>query len=95
MLLKAILYASLFFCLVPGVLVRFPANASLKTQALTHAVLFAVAAYVVHRFILPSLEGFENPSTKIDQPCPNPEMYRKCPSGDCVLKTDVHDGCPA
>ena len=95
MFLKCAIYLALFFALVPGVIVKIPAHASLQTQAAVHALVFALASYVICHYILPSLERFDNPSTKVDQPCPNPEMYRKCPSGDCVLKTDVHDGCPA
>lgn len=54
-------------------------------------ILLAVLAFIV--FVLPRLEGFHNPSTKVNHPCP--EGYKQCPSGDCVLAADVHGGCPA
>lgn len=93
MFIKGLAYAALFFALVPGVLVRIPANASLRTQALTHSVVFLVASYVMCHYVLPALEGFDNPSTKVNPPCP--EGYKQCPSGDCVLAADVHGKCPA
>ena len=40
----------------------------------------------------PMFEGFDNPSTKVASPCPS--GYRRCPSGDCVLSSDVHGRCP-
>jgi len=92
MFLQGVIYAALFFCLVPGVLVRIPAGASVKTQALTHALVFLVASYVVCNYVMPALEGFDNPSTKVIHPCP--EGYKQCPSGDCVLASDVHGKCP-
>ena len=93
MFLKCLAYAALFFALVPGVLVRIPANSSLQTQAAAHALVFAVASYVLCHYILPSLEGFDNPSTKVNPSCP--PGYKQCPSGDCVLASDVHAGCPS
>jgi hypothetical protein len=93
MFLKGFIYAALFFSLVPGVLVKIPAGASLQTQALTHALVFAVASYVVCNYVIPSLEGFDNPSTKVNPSCPS--GYKQCPSGDCVFESDVHNGCPA
>jgi len=54
-------------------------------------ILLVVVALLV--FVVPRLEGFDNPSTKVDPPCPS--GYKRCPSGDCVLAADVHGGCPA
>ena len=93
MFLHLILTGSLFFVLVPGIIVRIPSRGTLIQEAGVHAVLFAVGVYIICMYILPAFEGFDNPSTKVDQPCP--EGYKKCPSGDCVLKTDVHSACPA
>jgi len=39
--------AILFYLLTPGVLLSLPPGASFQTQALTHAVVFAV----VHKFV--------------------------------------------
>ena len=93
MFLKCAIYVALFFCLVPGVLVKIPAHGSLQTQAAVHALVFAVASYAVCHYVLPALEGFDNPSTKINPSCPS--GYKQCPSGDCVLASDVHGKCPA
>ena len=86
-LLKAILFA----LLVPGVHLTIPRGASLRTQALVHGVVFAVVNYFVYLYVRPMLEGFENPSTKVDQPCPPNSV--KCPSGDCKLANDIYGIC--
>ena len=86
-LLKAILFA----LLVPGVVLTVPPGASLREQALIHGVVFAVVNYFVYLYVRPMLEGFENPSTKVDQPCPPNSV--KCPSGDCKLKNDIYGMC--
>jgi hypothetical protein len=89
-MLTLVLKALLFVALVPGVLVRLPPRASFKTQLVVHGLLFVGLLY----YVFPMLEGFENPSTKTDVPCPGKDgMYVKCPSGDCRLKTDVHSPC--
>ena len=87
-LLKAIL----FMIMVPGVHLNIPPGASLREKALIHGVIFAVLNYYVYLYVRPMLERFENPDTKADQPCP--EGYKKCGSGDCVLKTDMYGPCP-
>ena len=87
LLLKAIL----FMILVPGVHLSIPPGGSLREKALIHGVVFAVANYLVYKVVRPVLEGFDNPSTKVDQPCP--PSYVKCPSGDCRLKTDIYNPC--
>lgn len=86
-LLKAIL----FMLLVPGVHLTIPPGASLKEQALIHGVVFAVVNHFVYLYIRPMLERFENPNSKIDQPCPPNSV--KCPSGDCKLKDDIYGLC--
>ena len=87
LLLKAILFA----LLVPGVHLTIPPGASLRKQAVIHGVVFAVANYFVYMYVRPLLEGFENPDTRVNPPCP--PGYERCPSGDCRLKTDVHSPC--
>ena len=86
-LLKAILFA----LLVPGGYISFPLEGSLSKKALIHGVIFAVANYFVYLYVRPMLETFENPSTKIDQPCPPNSV--KCPSGDCKLANDIYGIC--
>jgi hypothetical protein len=54
-------------------------------------VLGVVALYLAYKYVYPMLEGFSNPDTRTDIPCP--PGYVKCPSGDCKLKTDVHSPC--
>lgn len=54
-------------------------------------VLALVGVVLAYKFLLPMLEGFQNPSTKVDQPCPPNSV--KCPSGDCRIKTDIYGLC--
>lgn len=62
---------------------------------LRDAVLAGLAFAVVNYYVYHMIEGFDNPSTKTDEPCPGADgMYVKCPSGDCHLKTDKHSPCP-
>jgi len=86
-LLKAILFA----LLVPGGYIPFTIEGSLRKQALVHGLVFAVVNYFVYLYVRPMLEGFENPSTKVDQPCPPNSV--KCPSGDCKLANDIYGIC--
>jgi hypothetical protein len=91
MLTNLLLKAVLFMLLVPGVHLSIPPSGSLTEKALIHGVVFAVANYIVYKVIRPVLERFDNPDTKVDQPCP--EGYTKCPSGECRLKTDLYNPC--
>jgi uncharacterized membrane protein YvlD (DUF360 family) len=91
MWVNILLKAILFMLLVPGVHLSIPPNASLREKALIHGVVFAVVNYFVYKVVRPVLEGFENPSTKVDHPCPPNSI--KCPSGDCRLKTDKYGLC--
>lgn len=50
-----------------------------------------VGLAIVYFVIIPSIERFDNPSTKVDQPCPPNSV--KCPSGDCRIKTDIYGMC--
>jgi hypothetical protein len=86
-LLKAILFA----LLVPGGYITLPLGGSLRKQAIVHGLVFAVVNYFVYLYVRPILEGFENPSTKVDQPCPPNSV--KCPSGDCKLTNDIYGMC--
>lgn len=56
-------------------------------------VLLGLAvAYFAYMYVLPMLERFSNPDTRVNPPCPS--GYERCPSGDCRLKTEVHSTCP-
>lgn len=92
MFLRGFIYGVLFFFLVPGVVIRIPEQASTEVQAIVHALVFAALSYLIFPYLVRSLERFDNPSTKINPKCPT--GYKQCPSGDCVLISDVHAGCP-
>jgi hypothetical protein len=47
----------LFFLLTPGVLLRIPAKTSLVTQALVHAVVFALIYHFTHKSVSNYLYG--------------------------------------
>jgi hypothetical protein len=82
-----------FLALVPGVYLNLMPSASLTERALVHGVLFSVVNTLVYWYVLPMFEGFENPDSKIIPPCPGTDgMYVHTESGNCRLKTDVHDG---
>ena len=91
MWVNILLKAVLFMLLVPGVHLSIPATGSLRDKALLHGIVFAVANYFVYKVVRPVLESFDNPSTKVDQPCPPNSI--KCPSGDCKLKNDIYGMC--
>jgi len=91
MWVNILLKAFLFFVLVPGVSVRIPHGASLQTQALIHGIVFALANNYLYHHVRPMFEGFENPDSRVDQPCPPNSV--KCPSGDCRLKSDIYGMC--
>ena len=56
-----------------------------------HVVVTFVVLFLAYRYLYPMLEGFSNPSTKVDHPCPPNSV--KCPSGDCRLKSDIYGLC--
>jgi hypothetical protein len=89
MWVNILLKAILFMLLVPGVHFSIPPRGALREQAIIHGVVFAVANYLVYKYLLPLLEGFENPSTKVDQPCPHGS--KKGANGDCIMKGDIHN----
>ena len=91
MWVNILLKALLFMLLVPSVHFTVPLGGSLREKALLHGVIFAVANYFVYMYVRPMLEGFENPSTKVDQPCPPNSV--KCPSEDCKLANDIYGIC--
>ena len=81
----------LFIALIPGQFISIPETGPLWQKAVVHGVVFALVNYLVYIYIRPMLEGFENPDTRVDQPCPPNSI--KCPSGDCKLKTDIYGMC--
>lgn len=89
MWVNVLLKALLFIVFAPGVHFHIPGT--LVEKALVGGLLFSVANWIVYKHVRPMLERFENPSTKIDQPCPPGSV--KCPSGDCKVKGDVHSPC--
>jgi hypothetical protein len=54
-------------------------------------VIVGVLLWVVFKYIVPRLEGFDNPNTKVNPKCP--EGYKQCASGDCVPESDPHQTC--
>uniref|UniRef100_A0A6C0AI31 Uncharacterized protein n=1 Tax=viral metagenome TaxID=1070528 RepID=A0A6C0AI31_9ZZZZ len=93
MWLNLVLKLVLFVLLVPGVVVSFPAGASLKVRAVVHGVVFAVLNYFLYKFLEPMMrERFENPPTEVAPPCQ--KGYKSCPSGDCIPANDPHETCP-
>lgn len=89
MWVNILLKAILFMLLVPGVHFSIPPRGALREQAIIHGVVFAVANYLAYMYLLPLLERFENPSTKVDQPCPHGS--KKGANGDCIMKGDIHN----
>jgi hypothetical protein len=81
-----------FYVFVPGVVIRLPPHGSMLQQALVHAVIFGIvhhiAGHAVKQFMR---EGMENPTTKVNSPCP--PGYEQCGSGDCRLASEVHTFC--
>jgi len=53
--------------------------------------LAGVALFVFVKYVLPRIEGFTNPDTKVNPKCP--KGYKQCPSGDCVDESDPHQTC--
>lgn len=91
MWVNILLKAILFMVFVPGTHLNLAPRASLAERAVLHGIVFAVANYLVYLYVRPLLESFDNPDTRVDQPCPPGSV--KCPSGDCRLKGDVHSPC--
>jgi hypothetical protein len=91
MWVNILLKAIIFMVLVPGVHLSIPPGASLKEQALIHGVVFSVVNYFVYKYVRPMLERFDNPDSKVDQPCPPNSV--KCPSGDCRIFSDKYGLC--
>jgi hypothetical protein len=55
-------------------------------------LLFVGVMYFLFKVAIPRItEGFSNPNTRLDQPCPPNSV--KCPSGDCKLKSDIYGMC--
>ena len=88
MWVNLLLKALLFMILVPRVHLSIPPGASLLEQAVIHSLFFVVANYFIYMYIRPMLEGFENPDTRKDSPCPSGSVKGK--NGDCRIATDIH-----
>jgi len=89
---KKLLFKAILFALfVPGIVFRVLPHASMQKQAIVHAILFIIVSHVLYKMLFK--EGFENPDTRINPPCPS--GYKQCSSGDCVLETDIHTQCPS
>ena len=54
--------------------------------------LLVIAFVVALAYFTGVFEGFENPDSRTVHGCP--PGYRQCTSGDCVLISDKHAGCP-
>ena len=91
MWVNILLKVVLFMIFVPGVHMSIPPKGSLIEKAVLHGIVFAVVDYVVYMYVRPLLETFDNPDTRVDQPCPPGSV--KCASGDCKLKGDIHSPC--
>jgi hypothetical protein len=91
MWVNLLLKAVLFMLLVPGTHFNIPPGGKLIEKAVLHGIVFAIANYLVYMYVRPLLEGFDNPDTRKDSPCPPGSV--KCASGDCRLKGDVHSPC--
>ena len=59
---------------------------------LVMTVIAGVLLWVAFKYVVPMLEGFANPDTKVNPKCP--EGYKQCPSGDCISNSDPHQTCP-
>ena len=79
-----ILKIVLFLVLLPGSHFRIPPGGTLHEQAVIHAILFAVLNYIAYKAIRPLLESFDNPDSRVDQPCPEGSIKHR--NGDCRMK---------
>ncbi len=86
MWVNLLLKALLFILLVPGV--HFNVPGTLPEKALILGTFFAVLNWLSYKYLRPALEGFGNPDSRIDQPCPPGSIKGK--NGDCRLKGDIH-----
>jgi hypothetical protein len=64
----------------------------MQKKSILLLVGIAAAIFVFVKYVLPRLEGFANPDTKVNPKCP--QGYKQCPSGDCIDEADVHQTCP-
>lgn len=85
---RNILMKVILFGVAVPLINKLPHSYSLLHRTLFIGLIFAaVNSYAYKTYI----EGFENPDTRVDQPCP--PGYVKCKSGDCKLKTDLYGMC--
>jgi hypothetical protein len=63
----------------------------MQKKSILLLVGIAAAIFVFVKYVLPRLEGFANPDTKVNPKCP--KDYTQCPSGDCIDSRDPHQTC--
>ena len=85
---RILLKAALFALLASSVNASIFRGLSLPKRAAILGLGFAVVHHLAHEYVI---ERFDNPDTRVDQPCPPNSV--KCPSGDCKLKTDIYGMC--
>lgn len=83
LLMKAVLFGLAF-----PVINILPHSYSFRTRALIVGIVVSIINWYLYKTYI---EGFDNPDTRVDQPCP--PGYTKCKSGDCKLKTDLYGMC--
>lgn len=86
MWVNLLLKALLFIVLVPGVHFNLPGT--LVEKSVIAGAMFAVLNWLSYKYLRPALESFENPDTRLDQPCPPGSVKGK--NGDCRLQGDIH-----
>lgn len=59
---------------------------------LVMTLLALAVLWIAFKYVVPMMEGFANPDTKVNPKCP--EGYKQCPSGDCISNSDPHQTCP-
>lgn len=59
---------------------------------LVMTVIAGVLLWIVFKYVVPMMEGFANPDSRVNPKCP--EGYKQCPSGDCIPESDPHQTCP-
>lgn len=87
-MLQEVITALIGVTCLPGVLFTAPYSGLLKWAI--HVGIF-ILAYKLATMLFPMLEGFSNPDTRRDVPCP--AGFVKCPLGDCKRQGDKYGGC--
>jgi hypothetical protein len=63
----------------------------MNQKQLLYLLAGAAALFVFVKYVLPRIEGFTNPDSKVNPKCP--KGYKQCPSGDCIDEKDPHQTC--